>query len=138
MIDVCCALIFHEKRLLAVQRPLKSDHPLQWELPGGKVEADEDFEACIIREIQEELHIAVWPEARLKSVTHQYPSKSIHLIPFVCRKLSGELHLAEHESMTWVGADELTTINWQDADQKLIRENEDQILHWLGKDDGKS
>ena len=55
MIDVCCALIYHEGRLLAVQRHADTDHPNQWEFPGGKIETGETAFECIKREIKEEL-----------------------------------------------------------------------------------
>ena len=38
MIDVTCAIIRNEEyQVLIVQRGEKTDHPLKWEFPGGKV-----------------------------------------------------------------------------------------------------
>src|SRR5579863_6281440 len=55
VIDVSAALIFRAGQLLITQRHAKSHLGGLWEFPGGKREPDETFEACLIREIREEL-----------------------------------------------------------------------------------
>ena len=55
MIEVCCAIILKESKILAVQRGPESSHPWKWEFPGGKVNPDETVEECIVREISEEI-----------------------------------------------------------------------------------
>ena len=96
MIDVCCAIILKESKILAVQRGPGSSHPWLWEFPGGKIHPDESAENCIIREIEEELKVRIEVLYSLSSVDFDYGSKQIRLFPFVCRILSGEIFLTEH------------------------------------------
>ena len=133
MIEVCCALIFHAGQLLAVQRGSGKDHPFQWEFPGGKVEPKEDFQACIIREIKEELMLEITPIRQLKSVIHQYPNKLIRLIPWIIEIESSSIHLTEHAQSKWLKEYELDFQNWQDADRELIELNKVEILSYFRK-----
>ena len=56
---VACALIDPDGRVLIAQRPQRKAMAGLWEFPGGKVEADETPEEALIRELSEELGIAV-------------------------------------------------------------------------------
>ena len=129
MIDVCCALIFCRGRLLAVQRDVHSDHPDQWELPGGKIEPDETAVACIRREIHEELGVVIQPQGFLFPVQHDYGIKQIQLFPFIATITNDELNLQEHKNARWLKAEELYQPHWQEADLELLRLNEKSILN---------
>ena len=69
MIHVTCAIILDKDRVLAAQRGRNTHLAGQWEFPGGKVIEGESEEACIIREIREELDIEVRPLGRLTENT---------------------------------------------------------------------
>ena len=53
-IDVTCAVILSDGRVLATQRSPDMPHPLKWEFPGGKVREGESLESCLVREIRED------------------------------------------------------------------------------------
>lgn len=58
MIEVVSAVIVRDGRLLMIQRsPTKSEFPLGWESPGGKVEQGESHHDALRRELKEELGI---------------------------------------------------------------------------------
>ena len=83
MIEVTCAIIEHNNKVLITQRSAKMALPLKWEFPGGKIEKNETAEACLIREILEELDVNIKITKQLKSNTHEYSeTKIIKLIPF--------------------------------------------------------
>lgn len=123
MTEVCCAIIRQKNKLLAVQRGPTNSHPFQWEFPGGKIDPDETAEHCIVREILEELNVEIEILSKLNAVEFDYGTKQINLIPFVCRIISGEIKLTEHQSMQWISLNDWEFLNWSEADQQLIMEN---------------
>ncbi|WP_121808228.1 (deoxy)nucleoside triphosphate pyrophosphohydrolase [Mucilaginibacter kameinonensis] len=122
MIKVTCAIIVNADGLvLAAQRSATMNQPLKWEFPGGKIEPGETAEACLIREIKEELHVDIEIVSSLPANTHQYPNFTIQLIPFVCRIIASEILLKEHLDFKWVAKDELLVLDWAEADVPVVR-----------------
>jgi 8-oxo-dGTP diphosphatase len=118
MIDVTCALIRNEDdEILIVRRGENSDHPLKWEFPGGKTEAGESAEECIIREIREELSIDIVICGKLRHVEYDYGIKQIRLIPFVCDTLDEMPLLSEHTEFRWITRDKLLLPDYSGADR---------------------
>ncbi len=128
MLNVCCALIIFQGQLLAVQRGEGHRHALQWEFPGGKMEVNETPKECIVREIHEELQVKINPGKQLESVNHQYPDKEIQLIPFICEINEAHIYLTEHVQKRWLSPNEITELDWQEADYSLILLNLTEIL----------
>lgn len=127
MIDVCCAIILNDQKILAVQRSPESSHPMKWEFPGGKILTGESAEQCIVREILEELLVRIGEITQLESIDFDYQTKHIRLIPFVCKIISGEIFLTEHISMQWFGFDEWEKLDWASADRELILKNRESL-----------
>lgn len=59
VIVAACALVDADNRILLAQRPEGKSMAGFWEFPGGKIEANETPEDCLIRELSEELGITV-------------------------------------------------------------------------------
>ena len=120
----CAVLLDDQNRLLAVQRSTMMSLPLMWELPGGKIEPNEDAQTCIVREIKEELSLDMIPIACLPEVDFRYPDFEITLYP-----VSGSitdwttLALSEHAAYDFLTVDALMTVDWAPADIP--------ILHWI-------
>ena len=93
-----------------------------WEFPGGKCEDGETPEACVRRELMEELGIEVAVETPLPTVSHDYPSVSVRLHPFLCRLVSGEPRAMSAAEWRWVGCAELPTYRFPDANDGAGRE----------------
>src|SRR3984957_14519412 len=55
MIVVAAVIERADRRILIGQRRRGDTSPLKWEFPGGKIEADEEPEAALARELREEL-----------------------------------------------------------------------------------
>jgi 8-oxo-dGTP diphosphatase len=122
VIKVTCAIIVNADGLVfAAQRSAAMSLPLKWEFPGGKIEPGETAEACLIREIKEELHVDIEIVASLPTNTHQYPNVAILLIPFVCRITTGEIILKEHLDFKWLSKDELLALDWAEADVPIVK-----------------
>jgi len=131
MIEVSCAIIIKDSKILAVQRGPKSSHPLKWEFPGGKIHEGETAEQCVVREIEEELKVQVYVLSQLEYVEFDYGAKQIRLIPFICTITSGELILTEHIASYWFDLNEWQTIDWSGADYQLILKNQERIRQEL-------
>lgn len=131
MIDVCCAIILNGEKILAVQRGPESRHAWQWEFPGGKIQENETAEACIMREIEEELSVTVTVETQFETVEFDYGFRKVRLIPFVCRIVSGTIFLTEHVRLKWLKFDELGIISWSGADEKLIQKNRKGLMQLM-------
>jgi 8-oxo-dGTP diphosphatase len=125
VIDVTCAIIIKEGRVLVTQRSATMPLPLKWEFPGGKVHDDETEEECLRREIKEELAIDIRIVKRLTPSPWDYGTLSINLIPFVCEYIAGEIHLAEHRQYLWLTPAELSRLDWAPADLPILAE----LLH---------
>lgn len=128
MIEVCCALILKNGKILAVQRGPESSHPYLWEFPGGKIQENESAEQGIIREIEEELSVRINVLLTLEPIEFDYGNKQIRLIPFICRIISGEIILTEHLAQRWFSLDEWPEIDWLAADRELIIRRHNNLM----------
>jgi 8-oxo-dGTP diphosphatase len=120
MIEVTCAIIEKNNKVLATQRAHNTHLAGQWEFPGGKIESGETAESCIKREIAEELSVRISVHRSLRPVEYHYPDKAIRLIPFVCKIISGQIRLTDHSDFRWLGRDELTSLDWAAADVLVL------------------
>ncbi|RZK13647.1 MAG: (deoxy)nucleoside triphosphate pyrophosphohydrolase [Flavobacterium sp.] len=123
MIQVCCAIIIepHFGKVLVTQRSGSMKLPFKFEFPGGKIEANESPEKCIIREIKEELNLDIAVIKALIPNIHFYSDLTIQLIPFVCRVLEGEIILKEHISYLWLKPEDLLDLDWAEADIPILK-----------------
>jgi 8-oxo-dGTP diphosphatase len=120
MIEVTCAIIIKDKKVLATRRSSSMPHPLKWEFPGGKLHGQESPGACIKREILEELGVEINPLEVLEPVEHHYDTRSVSLIPVICTITKGFISLSEHQEYRWVGYDELDEPDWLEADLGVV------------------
>ena len=122
MILVTCAIIEKAGLVLVTQRSEKMALALKWEFPGGKLEDGESHEACLLREIMEELNVQIKIVEPLKPNTHHYPNgKEIQLVPFICEYMSGDLQLAEHADYKWLKKEALLGLDWAEADIPIVQ-----------------
>ena len=118
MLDVACALIRNDDELvLVVQRDEETDHPLQWEFPGGKIRKGESPGDAVAREIDEELSMDIVIVDSLQPVEYDYGFKKIRLFPLVCDTLSDEPVLHEHADYKWLSLSELRDVDLCGADK---------------------
>lgn len=121
-ISVACAIIERDSLVLAAQRSETMNMPLKWEFPGGKIHEGESPEACLVRELLEELNVTVAVKYRLKPVTWDYDDFSVTLHPFVCEITEGDIILHEHKAVKWLAPAELPSLDWAEADFPVISE----------------
>ena len=115
-----------KKEIFATQRGY-GDYKDGWEIPGGKLEPGETPEACIVREIREELATEIKAEKILGVVDYDYPNFHLTMHCILCFIISGELKLLEHEAARWLTKETLRSVDWLPADQ-LILDKIEEIL----------
>lgn len=119
---VAVALVDADDRVLIAQRPAGKALAGLWEFPGGKLDADERPESALIRELDEELGIAV-NEACLAPLTfasHAYPDFHLLMPLWVCRRWEGTASPREGQALKWVRAGKLRDYPMPPADAPLI------------------
>ena len=119
---VAVALVDADGRVLIAQRPPGKALAGLWEFPGGKLDPGERPEAALIRELGEELGIAV-KEACLAPLTfasHAYPDFHLLMPLWVCRRWDGTVSPREGQALKWVRAGKLRDYPMPPADEPLI------------------
>src|SRR5258708_19091933 len=107
-IEVSAALIFRDGKLLIAQRHASAHLGGLWEFRGGKREAGETFEQCLVREIREELGVEICVGELFEEIRHDYPEKSVHLKFFACKILQGEPQPLDCAAVKWIEKAELS------------------------------
>ena len=108
-------------RVLITQRRADQPLPLQWELPGGKVEPGEAPVAALARELAEELGVEV-AVGSIWDVLHAvYPDFDVVMLVYACRLAPGAVpRTVEVADLAWVAPDELGGHDILPADRPLI------------------
>ena len=122
IINVTCAIILKDEKILVAQRSEKMKLPLKWEFPGGKLEFNESEIDCIKREIKEEININIEVLQKLSNNIHDYGISKINLIPFLVQYISGEIKLAEHKDYRLLERSQLSNLDWAEADLPIVEE----------------
>jgi len=119
---VACALVDADKRVLIAQRPPGKAMEGLWEFPGGKVEPRERPEQTLIRELHEELGIAVSEPclAPLTFASHAYDSFHLLMPLYICRRWEGNVVAREGQKLAWVRVNRLRDYPMPPADIPLI------------------
>jgi len=131
IIQVAAGLVFRDGKLLITQRCKGSHLAGLWEFPGGKLEPSENYEACLRRELREELGIEVEVGELLESISHDYPEKSVHLKFFRCSLLKNEPSPLGCDAVAWVTASELAQYAFPEADARLLGKLRTEPQLWL-------
>ncbi len=121
-LHVACAIIEQDGTVLTAQRSATMSLPLKWEFPGGKIEAGETAEECLIRELREELGVSVFIGSALSPATHSYQDFTVTLYPFICRLTGGTVTMHEHHALKWVEPQQMPELDWAAADLPVISE----------------
>ena len=121
VIEVVAAIIKKDNEIFATQRGY-GDFKGGWEFPGGKIEAGENPEQALRREIKEELTVEIEVGELLHTVEFDYPTFHLTMHCFVCTLVSGELELKEHQAAKWLTKETLDSVEWLPADVEVAEQ----------------
>jgi 8-oxo-dGTP diphosphatase len=117
---VVTAAVVRRGDTFLLTRRLKGTHlEGMWEFPGGKCEPGESLEACLRREIHEELGVDAQVKHLLLSTQHTYDTRHIELHFFAC-DLDAEPHPRLGQEIRWAARTELRALDFPPADAELI------------------
>ena len=122
LLVVAVALVDADGRILLAQRPEGKSMAGLWEFPGGKIEPGERPEETLIRELAEELGIAVKADclAPLTFASHVYEDFHLLMPLYVCRRWTGTIQGREGQALKWVRPRQLRDYPMPPADEPLI------------------
>lgn len=120
---VAAALIVRGGEVLICQRRPDQPMALQWEFPGGKIEAGESAEQALARELNEELGIHATVGALVTRIRHNYRhGGAVDLQFFLVREFSGEIDNRIFAQVIWTPLERLPEFDFLPADRGLIRD----------------
>jgi 8-oxo-dGTP diphosphatase len=116
--------------VLMAQRPHAATHGGLWEFPGGKVEPGETPEGAAVRELAEELGVAIDPGALIPVGFASGPGsmppegrggRAIVILLYACRNWQGEPQAHEAEALGWYAPDAVHTLAMPPLDYPLAK-----------------
>lgn len=122
MLVVAAALVDTFGRVLVQQRPPGKALAGLWEFPGGKIESGETPEAALVRELEEELGLAVSPAA-LTPVTfasEALAGRHLLLLLYLCRSWQGTPQALDASALAWHAPAALRALEMPPADLPFI------------------
>lgn len=121
LIEVVAAVIERDSEVLACRRRPEKAAGGKWEFPGGKLEPGETNEEALVREIHEELGVAINITSAFRTDDTIVGENVIRLICLFAR-LSGEAptRSTDHDELRWVTRSELPDLDWAAPDLPAV------------------
>lgn len=123
---IACAFVHQDGKLLIAKRAAtKKFLPDKYELLGGHVEFGETLEQCIVREIQEELHIDVIVEDPFYAFTYLSDENTIHNVEvdFFAQMRNPQQRIVlnpdDHSEFKWISREEVSQYFDENDEEKL-------------------
>ena len=121
--SVAC-IDYRKGKFLIAKRFMTGEMAGRWEFPGGKIEAGEDFNTAIKREMMEEFGCEVEIFEKLAEGTFFHKEKECFVTAFRVRLqndgISTPYKLTEHTQIDWVSQEEILKLNFVDSDLNIF------------------
>jgi len=118
---VTAGIVFDDLgRVLVGLRPAGKRLGGLWEFPGGKLEPGETPEACLARELLEELGVAARIGAFIGESIHDYEFGTIRLLAFEATIGTVAPRPLDHERLDWIPPLALADVDLTPADRPLL------------------
>ncbi len=121
-VEVAAGLIIRDGQILIARRSTSAHLGGFWEFPGGKRKPGESFEACLAREVMEELGVTIAVHEQVASAEHRDDERCVHLRFYRCTLLTGEPRPIGCDVCRWVTPSEIDAYPFPPADESLVRQ----------------
>lgn len=120
-IHVAVGVVLNDKQeILVAKRPPGKPFAGYWEFPGGKVEAGENVQQALARELQEEVNITPETYEPFMQVEQALTDTHFLLDTWLVKTYSGELKANESQVLAWVPLHELANLMFLPANSVII------------------
>jgi mutator protein MutT len=120
IVEGTLAVIERDGEILLSLRPEGKHLAGYWEFPGGRIEPGESPEACVVRELREELGVSIRVLETFGTIEHAYPEKRVRLHGFRCEIVSGDPRPLQCDAVEWVPRASLPGRKLPPADQAVL------------------
>jgi len=121
VVEVTAGVIARDGRVLICQRRLDGHHPGKWEFPGGKVEPGESVDACMRRELEEELGIDATVGPVMWTTRYRYPGRDPIVITFFrIPRYAGSIVNRVFAAVDWISIAELASVDFLEGDREFV------------------
>lgn len=116
------AMVDVDGRVLLARRPEGKAMAGLWEFPGGKVNSEETPEACVVRELREELDVDITESclAPFTFASHRYEDAHLLMPLYLCRVWKGTPTALEGQALRWLRPHAMAGLAMPPADAPLI------------------
>jgi 8-oxo-dGTP diphosphatase len=121
-IHIVAAIIFNQdkSKIFITKRPDDKHKGGFWEFPGGKVESGESIEQAMIRELNEEVGIAVTEQSLFEHLEYDYPDKSLKFDFISVTQFDGSPFGKEGQQGQWVEVSDLPSYAFPEANVPIL------------------
>ena len=121
MKTVTAAVVRQDGTVLLTRRGPDQKLAGYWEFPGGKVDPGETLQACLARELREELGVDAHVGEELCESIYRYDHGEFRLVALSTTLPSKEFVLTVHDYAEWVPVESLLEYNLAPADIPLAK-----------------
>jgi mutator protein MutT len=118
--DVAAGILWNGTEVLIARRQEADHQGGRWEFPGGKRHDRETIEACLKREMMEEIGIEVDIGPLWRALTHVYPDRTVSLYFHLCSTFRGTPRPIECAEIRWVPPSVLADLPFVEGDIQIL------------------
>ena len=139
IIKVVVGVVHNNSKEIFISRRKKNQFMSgYWELPGGKVENNEDLSSALKRELFEEIGIKIEKYNLIQTIQQEYPKRIINLSVYVIEKYSGTPVGKEGQDFSWSSIEKIEEYELLPTMLKIINRLSLPNSYWITPDNHNS
>ncbi|MCF6807202.1 8-oxo-dGTP diphosphatase MutT [Thiotrichales bacterium 19S9-12] len=120
ILKVAVGIIIKNNQVYLTQRKKGAHLEEFWEFPGGKVKGNELNEEGLARELQEEINIIPTDFELYRTLSFEYPERSVLLSFYLINQYKGDIKPNEGQKFLWVSLRKINKYQLPEANKEVI------------------